>query len=97
MLCSRPRPLNETAPAARLPDAQRERPSRVAGSFCGQTAPSAGQSERPLEASKRPYGLRLEHATNGPSQLPQGDVQPQVAQRRCAKLCRVALSRDLCR
>ena len=35
MLCSRPRPLNETAPVPGLPNAQRERPSRVAGSFSG--------------------------------------------------------------
>ena len=36
MLCSRPRPLNASATVAGLPDAQRERPSRAAGSFCGQ-------------------------------------------------------------
>jgi len=33
MLCSRPRPLNAIAPVPGLPNAQRERPSRVAGSF----------------------------------------------------------------
>ena len=36
MLCSRPRPLNAIAPVPGLPNAQRERPSRVAGSFFGQ-------------------------------------------------------------
>ena len=36
MLCSRPRPLNASATAAGLPNAQRERPSRAAGSFFGQ-------------------------------------------------------------
>ena len=35
MLCSRPRPLNAIAPVPGLPNAQRERPSRVAGSFSG--------------------------------------------------------------
>jgi hypothetical protein len=35
MLCSRPRPLNASATVAGLPDAQRERPSRAAGSFVG--------------------------------------------------------------
>ena len=38
MLCSRPRPLNAGATGAGLPDAQRERPSREAGSFDGSEA-----------------------------------------------------------
>ena len=41
MLCSRPKPLNAIAPVPGLPNAQRERPSRVAGSFFGLTR--AGQ------------------------------------------------------
>ena len=47
MLCSRPGPLNATATATDLPDAQRERPSRVAGSFFGQM--------RSLELGSTPY------------------------------------------
>ena len=39
MLCSRPRPLNASATVAGLPDAQRERPSRAAGSFFGHKQP----------------------------------------------------------
>ena len=39
MLCSRPRPLNAIAPVPGLPNAQRERPSRVAGSCFVRVVP----------------------------------------------------------
>ena len=46
MLCSRPKPLNASATAAGLPDAQRERPSRAAGSFVGRSAAMAKSSRK---------------------------------------------------
>ncbi len=49
MLCSRPKPLNASATAACLPTAQRERPSRAAGSFFGQVRSflNANSDDRP--------------------------------------------------
>ena len=58
MLCSRPKPLNAIAPVPGLPNAQRERPSRVAGSFYGHRTNPLSREGAARRAALEMSGVR---------------------------------------